>query len=212
MNKAVVKLSSAMSLAVVIATGIAHGAWTGRWKPSPNRAAAQARLSRIPTTLGTWRGESLAFDRRDLERSGVDGCVARRYVDDESGDSLTMLLVSGAPGPIAVHTPDICYTGAGYEEVSAPSHLEIQPRRSSRGAELFAADYRSRDVAQPRYLRVYWAWSRGGAWTAPSNPRVTFATAPVLYKIYVVRELFALGEARDDDSAIDFLASFADMF
>lgn len=212
MSTTVSKLASAASLAVVIATGIGHGAWTGRWKPSPNRAAAEARLNHLPATLGSWRGEPLSFDRREIERSGVHACVARRYVDEVSGDSLTMLLVSGPPGPVAVHTPDVCYAGAGYEEVSAPSHYEIPPRRSSHGAELIVADYRMRGVAQPSYLRVYWAWSTGGDWVAPSNPRVTYATAPILYKLYVVRELFALGEAREEDPAVNFIESFAERF
>lgn len=212
MRTAVSQLPYTASLAVVIATGIGHGAWTGRWKSSPDRAASEARPGRVPAALGPWRGEPLAFDRREVERSGVDGCVARRYVDEESGESLTMLLVSGAPGPVAVHTPDVCYAGAGYEEVSAPSHREIRPEGSSRGADFLVAEYRKRDVAQPCYLRVYWAWSRGGAWAAPPNPRVAFATASILYKVYVVRELSAPGEARDEDPAIDFIARFADRF
>jgi hypothetical protein len=43
--------------------------------------------------------------------------------------------------------------------------------------------------ANPVEQEVFWSWSADGRWLTPNYPRLTFASYPILYKLYVVRTL-----------------------
>ena len=57
----------------------------------------------------------------------------------------------------------------------------------------------------PVQLHIFWAWSATGDWQAPDNPRLTFARAPLLYKLYVLREGTTDGERLEEDSCKEFI-------
>src|SRR3954451_18636542 len=118
-------LPIATALALVIAAGIVHGRWTLRWSKSHAVEAAVARLEGVPTAVGDWNGQELALDPRQLTMAEIAGHVTRRYVNRRSGAAVTVLLVCGRPGPISVHTPDICYAGAGYELAGPPTRESL---------------------------------------------------------------------------------------
>jgi hypothetical protein len=58
-------------------------------------------------------------------------------------------------------------------------------------------------------LRIFWSWQApGGDWSAPENPRLTFARSPALYKLYVIRPILmhkTPDEKLDTDPALDFI-------
>ena len=54
-------------------------------------------------------------------------------------------------------------------------------------------------------LRIFWTWFGDGTWQAPDSPRLTFAHLPVLYKLYVVRELPPRPERLEQDPSLDLL-------
>jgi hypothetical protein len=61
----------------------------------------------------------------------------------------------------------------------------------------------------PEYLRIYWAWSpKGDVWTAPDGERLAFASAPALYKLYIVRQVADVNEPTDKDPGLEFLRQF----
>ncbi|MGH9677772.1 MAG: hypothetical protein ACRD36_11775, partial [Candidatus Acidiferrum sp.] len=45
----------------------------------------------------------------------------------------------------------------------------------------------------------------GSGWSAPDDARTRFARAPVLHKLYVMRELNSLAEPVKDDAGLAFL-------
>ena len=114
-----------------------------------------------------------------------------------------MLLVCGKGGPISVHTPDVCYAGAGYRQ-TAP-----QARLTAGESALWAAPFEKPDVLTPQRLTVVWAWSHDGKeWVAPDNPRSVCAWQPALYKLYVVHTLPPAATGADavvQDFVTDFL-------
>src|SRR5262249_40391692 len=125
--------------------------------------------------------------------------------DPRSGSSVTVLLVCGRPGPISVHTPDVCYDGAGYEALGEPADLRLTVGTSGRDAGFRHVLFRKTNSVVPAYLRVFWSWTSAGTWEAPDNPRLTFASRPALYKLYVIRET-ATDEGRvEDDPGVKFL-------
>src|SRR5262245_10801512 len=172
-------LCYATAAALLTGSAVWYGLLTDRWGPSPDRQAAAAKLAGLPAVVGGWEGRPVELNARMLAAADVTGHVARRYVHRGTGQEIMLLILCGRPGPVAVHTPDVCYQGAGY----SPGPPE---KRAAAGGTFWTAQF-ARTTAPPDALRIYWAWSDGGAWTAADNPRVAFARSPALYKLYAVR-------------------------
>jgi hypothetical protein len=192
-------LPVATAVVALISCGVVHGLWTDRWVPKSDPAAAAARFDGLPLTVGDWEGEALEVSPRELQ--GLSGYLARRYVNRDTGDVVTLALMCGRPRVVSIHSPDVCYAASGYE-VTAPSRYgpaDLPGRASFWMTEMV----RSRAAEQTR-LRVFFAWSAAGAWEAPDNPRVAFAGVPVLYKLYLLRDLPAGNAPLADDPCLDF--------
>src|SRR5271156_5374651 len=161
---------------LIVATGLLGGMWTGRWKTSDRLERAAAALDRLPMQIGDWRGVARELDKRETEKARLDGYVMRVYRHRVTGTELNVLMMCGRPGPIAVHTPDVCFQGAGFE-------LQAQPKRypvsfDGQDAEMFMGDFRDPESPVPGHICVLWSWSTGGPWQATDHPRLTFASAP----------------------------------
>jgi hypothetical protein len=183
---------------VLTLAGVVQGIWTGRWHRSSALETARERLDAVPLSVGDWRGEALATDEEQRVQADAAGCIHRRYENHQTGAVVSILLVCGRPGPVAVHPPDVCFQGAGYKLAAAPARVEV-PLGSSPSASFWSAEFVQPQPGVGHSLRAYWAWSATGAWETPSNTRFAFARYPVLYKLYVYREARAGAEDRAED-------------
>ena len=181
-----------LGVAAVIACGVVHGYWTDRWSPATETHEAAARLNDLPLTLGDWEGE--VIDAKPSPTAGpVAGMMQRRYVQRATGDTVVIALVCGRPGPVSIHTPDVCFGAIGYN---------VGPRTRKAvagGAEFWTADAVKTQAAEETQKRFYWGWSAGDGWKAANDARQTFPRVPVLFKLYVIRDLTG-GAARDGDA------------
>jgi hypothetical protein len=175
------------AIAVVVSSGAYQGVWSHRWTASREIAAAVARLDRVPREFGDWVGVDAKIDERELELAEIAGHVSRRY-RRRDGAAATILLVCGRTGPISVHSPDICYAGAGFELEAAPAKYDAETGTPPRPAGFWVGDFIKRESAVPQRLRIYWSWNATGAWAAPESPRPFFAGSQSLYKMYVISE------------------------
>jgi hypothetical protein len=203
--------------AVVVATGVVDGLWNNRWRPDSRLEKAVARLKHVPRSFGgangkDWEGTDEEVSRADLQAARIDDYICRRYVNERNRQAVLVLLVCGRPGPISVHTPDVCYTAAGYRMVGSPTSLSVPAANRGAKAEddFHAARLRSPVPAQPGMLRVCWAWSAGRGWQIPTNPRLTFARSGALYKLYVLREEREAEKGRPEEEGptMPFLQAF----
>jgi hypothetical protein len=193
-------LPIATAVVTLIACGVVHGLWTDRWVAKPDPAAAASRFDDLPMTIGAWEGETLHASPRELQ--ALSGYLARRYVNRDTGDAVTVALMCGRPRVVSIHTPDVCYAGSGYE-VAAPSRFSASGLPE--GADFWTTDMVRTRAAEQTRLRIFYAWTAAGAWEAPDTPRVAFAGIPVLYKLYLLRDLPAGGSAPlADDPCLDF--------
>lgn len=182
----------------LIVCGLVHGFWTDRWAPPVETVQAAERLNAIPLELGEWDGEALEVKPGE-GGTGVAGCIKRRYVHRKTGETISLFLVCGRPGPVSIHTPEVCYGASGFQ-VNTRSRYE-----SASGDSLWKTDAtRTRATEQTR-LRLYWGWSDGSAWTAADDARLRFAHRPVLHKLYVVRELSGFNASRRTEPCEEFL-------
>lgn len=190
----------------LLSCGIVQGIWTGRWITSHSLEEAATRLDRVPMTIGDWKGRPLEFDAQQYARAGIVGGIERIYEDRRNGATVTLLIVCGPPGPISVHTPDICFPSAGYEILRGPTETSVAYGDGAQSAGFQRLDLVKPLAITPELLSVHYAWNAEGDWQAPDlDPRLTFAGFPFLYKLYVVRvDATAEGET-DDAPSLKFL-------
>src|SRR5262245_3153551 len=114
------------AITVVLSSGVAQGIWAHRWIPSRGIEVAVSRLDNVPKVIGDWEGEDEELDGRQVEVGEIAGHISRRYRNRLDGSVVTLLLMCGRPGPIAVHSPEICYAGSGYELEEAPLKYHVE--------------------------------------------------------------------------------------
>jgi hypothetical protein len=193
-------LPAGLAVLAVLTTGVVHGVWTDRW--TTLEAATTGRLEQLPLTLGDWQGQDVEMDKRFL--GPVSGCLHRRYVNQRSGVSVFLTLVSGRPGPVAIHTPDVCYVASGFQTASTEKFVpRLDP--SVPAAEFMTAQFVKSKSADQTNLRVFWSWHAGDRWMVSDSPRFAFAPYRVLYKLHLVRELASAGEPLDDDPCVQLM-------
>ncbi len=195
------------AIAIVLTSGIIHGMWINRWRVSRDIEVAVSRLDQVPLTIGDWRGRRGSVPRHEWVRAGLDGLVMQHYENSRTGRATTVVLVCGRPGPVSVHTPEVCYPGAGFELAqSHPGSFSVDA--DGRRADLFEADFENHESFPHQRLRVYWSWNATGTWRVPDNPRLAFASRPVLYKLYLVSRTSEGLEQSTDATETEFLRVF----
>ena len=197
------KVPFIIGLTVIVLSGLAHGLWTGRWRSSAELTASVAKLAKVPMELGDWRGTDMDMNPRELKQAGILGHVYRRYQNSKTGEAVTVFLVSGSPGPISVHSPEVCYPGVGYVQKEKRTETSI-------GSDKFWTIRLSKDTALSRSnITVHFGWDANGEWVAPDgDPRLSFATYPVLYKMYLIQDQRPLNLDAHSDAGTEFAKVF----
>jgi hypothetical protein len=197
----------AVATLLIIAGGWVHGLWTYRWDASNQGAVFKEKLENVALRLGDWEMTPLPdLTEEDLSIGGIEGFVDRKAVNKKTGESLTWLIVSGRPGKIAVHTPDVCFRGAGYDLHGEPTRESISIGESKPPVDCWVGQFRKSGATPAPLLEIYWSWSSDGIWEASTNPRWHFAGKPNLYKLYVIRSIVGQKVEGEPNSVRDFLA------
>jgi hypothetical protein len=192
--------------ALVVAAALVHGVWTHRWKPNDALERAAGRLDHVPMTIGEWDGRPMDdFDLSQYSTEMIGFGQVRRYVERSSGNVVTYYLSCHLPGPISIHVPTLCFRGAGFQMAGGQKRYTVTGESLARPAEFWYGDFAANDGPIPQHLRIFWSWRGGDAWCAPDNPRWTLARHPFAYKLYVMREIRALGDPLKGDPAVRFL-------
>lgn len=178
MNQTMNRLLTTISVAILVVTGTgAHGYITGRW--SPRAQKSELAMPAIPADVGDWKYEALKSSVVDVNLRNV----TRKYTHARTGRVVTVSLTLGPAGLVAQHTPEYCYTGSGYKEVGQTQAWAV-PIGADAAANFRSAMFR-KQRAGIENLRIMWAWSADGQWSAPAVPELTYLSGS-LYKLYVV--------------------------
>ncbi|MGO9462946.1 MAG: exosortase-associated EpsI family protein [Isosphaeraceae bacterium] len=196
----------AAAVILIVGAGLVHGKWTDRWGASAALAALAPRFESVPTVIGDWTGTAFEVSPRERAMAGAIACLGRVYENRSTGIKVSVLLVGGLPGKISTHTPDVCYRGAGYT-LDSPAAFERRYAPGDRQAN-FRTAVAAREGTSPSVLRIFWSWNASKGWSAPEEPRWTFATVPALCKLYVVRETAGAVVDPGADPCNEFLTVF----
>jgi hypothetical protein len=189
-----------VAVLLLVSSGLLHGKWTHRWSTDAEFNDKRfSTLNTLPMAIGEWTGEELTLNPEELRLTEARSSVIRRYVHRTRGTAVTVVLLGGRPGPISVHTPDICYRGSGYEEMTEAVRMTLSDAAHD---EFWVRNFR-KPSATPVQLRIFHSWSSDGRWEAPEHPRFAFAGQPALFKLYLIREMARPSEPTDDDLALD---------
>ena len=126
-------------------------------------------LKDVPLVLGSWRSLEGAESTLDPEIAKVAGSsdhVIRTYVDDKSGERITVLLLYGPAQAVWGHTPEVCYPASGFKTMAASREVQIPVEDGSRTAAFTKALYGKTRGARPRSTRS----STRSSTRAPGDP------------------------------------------
>jgi hypothetical protein len=200
-----------LAMGLTLTDGLVHGYLTYRWREPPDEISeAVQKLKELPHEFGDWQLES----SKPLEDYVIDilqcaGSTNRSYVNRRTGQRVSVTIVLGPFGPIAVHTPEVCYTHRNHTLIDDRQQVSVQSEHMP-DDQFWAVTLKSNDL-NGRSLRVFYGWSDGGPWSAPELPRLHYGGRPYLYKIQVAAypPLSADGGADElDDPCVKFLESF----
>ena len=184
------------AIAMLFASGVLYHLLAS---DSESLDAAAARVAMVPTIVGDWQGHDETSDDRAFAQTGAKSYWVRSYVNQKSKASVLVILMCGRPGKMAVHTPEVCYSGAGYEMRDQPAACAINDQ------QFWSAQF----TKKSGQLRLFWAWNAHGDWLASSAPRWQFRGEPFLYKLYVSRETNAqTASTPQTDATAEFLRAF----
>ena len=193
---------------VLAAAGLVHGTWSGRWSPI-DLSIVSNRVYEIPETIGDWVViDEGTYSEHELKIAELSSYIMRHYRDRGTGEVVTVLLMCGKTGPVAVHPPTVCYKGQGFEQLDAEKKHAVdtgQQGDASVGHEFLTAAFAKPDPGTHMRQRIYWAWSTNGVWQVPANPRLEFSSSPVLFKLYVTQEAHQLRRESGESAAEAFL-------
>src|SRR5258708_39854567 len=77
---------------------------------------AASGVGELPSRIGRWR--MVKVEPLDEAARNILKCRAhesRKYVDEQTGDNIALVLLAGVAGPIVAHTPEACYSSTEYE-------------------------------------------------------------------------------------------------
>lgn len=208
-NAKLIQISGAI-IALLVATGLADGRLEDATASHEKLTRISELLASLPLNCGDWTGTSLDMESEELRISEATGAVLRHYKHRFSGDSVTVLLLAGLPGPISVHPPTACYRARGYRLTDEPRKVIFED--GSIIHEALAAEFLNPAGFAEDRVGITWCWTADGHWTAPENPRLEFADEPVLIKLYITWDRG--GDSRLLETSIpqDFFHSFKDCF
>lgn len=166
---------------------------------------AAARVADVPLNFADWRGLEETSDEASFLMTGANGYWTRTYVHEYRKDAVHVILMCGRPGRMAIHTPEVCYRGAGYELREEPSVVGI---KEIPGSQWWTGMF-LKQASNPTRLQLFWAWNSRGDWEAATAPRWQYRGEPYLFKLYVSRDVGSqAGKDLRSELTHDFLRDF----
>ena len=189
---------------LLVGGAVAHGTTTRRWAGT-GPAPSSARLHAWTLSLGDYTGEVVPNDLPVKEKSVA---TSKRYVSATKPAGCVVTVITGPPGAVATHCPDVCYPSSGYRTVREPTRQTVDLPGGGTATYTVAEFEKTTQTTTDRQ-RVRWGWSVGNGWESPNKPRFAYLTCAELAKIYVITAAEPVESATpaDDPAAVKSLVA-----
>lgn len=196
----------ALIVLLTIFSGYMQGTLQRRWGFSAAERMAAARMAEFPKVLGEWQTISeLELSETSIKMLEPSAYHVRVVKSPESPFPVIQILLLGPSGYIGAHTPEVCVSGSGYEQLGETERTTVpHPDNPDLDGTFWIATFRSRG-SDRHLLRTYWAWSTGGPWEAATGSRTRYGLFPYLYKIQLECRLPAGSDPDAADPVLDLL-------
>lgn len=185
-------------VSIILAGAAVHGAITQRWSIFEPDSARSARMHALKIKMPDLLVQEIENDVPLKERSIA---TSRRYQAEDQTFSAAVSIISGVPGAVSTHTPDVCYTASGYRLIGAIKRETV--KLSEGNATYFVADFEKKRESGVERLRIRWAWTTTGTWEAPDRARFHYMKANELFKLYIATPIAETdGQPAADSAAI----------
>ena len=145
-------------IGLLLVSTLVHGWLSGRWYVAKDLYQAGAKLDELPKQIGAWQQiESDSLDDSVTKMLQCYGSIVREYRHGDTGEQVTIALLLGPRGPIAVHTPDICYSSVGTKQVGERTSKAVDQHR-------FWVSEFAQSPSPTATFEVWYGWSDGGKW------------------------------------------------
>jgi hypothetical protein len=195
-----------VSLAIVLALASAGVRWVradryaelieaGELPPFP--------LDELPMSYGPWHGKDAKMDSEVARATGASGMVSREYVNERTGVRLSVVVLYGPASKVFIHSPELCYPGAGFRAVEGPliQKIAVGERKLPFASLLYEKGFGSvRDRRQ-----VYYSWGFGGRWSPAALKQKEVDRLPGMFKVHVERRAGMYEQIDLNDPCIGFL-------
>ncbi len=194
----------AASLCLVVA-GIVRGMQATRYEEDKNSlVACPFPLKTIPKSFDGWRvldGSQTVLDPLTTRLTGSTDHMMSSYVDEQTGQMLSVLVLFGPAEPVMPHTPQVCYPASGFQAVGPTVDKDIKI------GDHEVASFRSSVFAKPggrTVIRnaVYHSFLLDGRWSPAIDGRKLPRRSPGIFKVQIQRRVME-GEMRDGDEPIE---------
>lgn len=164
------------------------------------QAAAHA-IGNLPATIGPWRPVAAdAISENALRILQCRAHASRIFVNDQTGERVSLVLMAGAAGPMMAHTPEACYESGSFVMVEA-AQAEAISSSDGQSATFERLAFRPKSGGLA-IQRIYHAWRRSqGRWEAPRNPRLALGGEAMLYKLQLATSISEKGTDEPAGSA-----------
>jgi Protein of unknown function (DUF3485) len=175
--------------AILLGSGAAR-AWQARrvaQRLDDGRRGPRVDLETIPRAIGTWQGAPTVIDEQIARGTGADQIVTRRYVNQDTGVAVDVILLYGPAAEMSIHSPEVCYPSAGYAPVGGAAGKIVK----TEGADVpfRSLVYRKGEGASADLQEVYYTWRYDDRWSPEVGIRKRFERIPSMYKVHVARRL-----------------------
>ena len=198
-------------LAIVACTcgmGQLQGQLTNRWGlQSDTRLAAEKLRIPLPNEVGNWRlRHEDQFSESIVRILQCPAHISRVYEHVQTGDTVSLAVIVGPPGPTSVHTAEICYSSRDFTIAGERRQITVADAASNKHT-FWDLPLRSNDL-NGAPLRVVYAWSTGMSWEAAQRPRFGYGGLHHLYKLQMAITVNPGSQATEHDPVQDFLGEF----
>lgn len=157
-------------------------------------------LKDLPTNLGGWSGIDEALDPQIARATGCTDSAFRTYADLRTGVKIGMIVLYGPTVDVFVHSPENCYSAAGYAQVDGETRMvDVGGRKVPIRRLIFARGEGSRAERQ----EIYYTWYYDDRWTPDLAEAKRLERIPAIYKVHLSRsvrenELLDVGNPCED--------------